>query len=64
MKRLLPIALCVSLLASPVLAGEVSVPGAPAPPPPPCENCTNSATSDSGVTDLILEWVLLTLIKR
>lgn len=58
------------VLAVPVLAGDVQVPGKtdPPPPPPPCtENCTNSATTtgdSASLIDAIIEALLLGLAAR
>lgn len=66
-KRLLSLALTLSVFATPVLAGEVNTPGKTEPPPPPActENCGTQATTTT--TDAVLLAaleLLLSLIKR
>jgi hypothetical protein len=67
MKRFLPIALCVSMLAAPALAGDVNMPGKT--DPPPCSaNCSSSSTpllpESENLLDSIKETLLLLGLKR
>ena len=67
MKRILPLALCVSLFAAPVWAGEVDVPGKT--PPPPCTECATTSETEpvesgtDAITMAILEALLTPIVR-